>query len=660
MKRFLKNFLIMVGFLTLFLSSTVLASQQGIPEDTWPESWFEAPKTASELGITDYNQSPVLDDQDLPAVEERLPEDPIVVEPVDEIGKYGGTAVTFTTSGLNFGEGEIFNKVEGLVKPGPGASKVIPSYAKKYEISEDGKALTFHLREGIKWSDGHPLTAEDFIFWWEREAQNSDLNPVPPEQWSPVGLEDVVAVDDYTIRFEFVESNPLAINKFVQERTLGDDYGWVQPAHFLKDYHIDFVSEEEMQEELDEHEYDSWDQYYNEHGKDLYDPDTGYPRLTAYVVTEETSNMYVLERNPYYPKVDPEGNQLPYIDELQVHEVQEEEMLTTRAATGEATAAGIQTSTTDIPLFKRNQEEAGFKTMLWHRLQGTDVAIQFNMNHQDQNMREIFQNPDFRRAMSLAIDRDEINESIYYGEGTPRQTSVIPSSRYFEEEYATAFTDYNPERAKDLLDQVGLVDVDDDGVREMPDGEDLNITLEWTPMETPKGPTMELVVDHWSDIGIEVDLEQISTDLQHERTNANEMDMTLWHGDRSTDLLFPGAANWYAPIAETWFETCMWREWARYVESGGDSGEQPPEDIQKLVDSWRTANQTVDEEERIEAGKMLLEANAKNLWTIGTVGLAPTPVIIDENLENVPEDGYLGWDNRYFFGYHPETWYLDE
>ncbi|MFW6237853.1 MAG: hypothetical protein ACOC5A_01300, partial [Halanaerobiales bacterium] len=136
MKRFLKNFLIMVGFLTLFLSSTVLASQQGIPEDTWPESWFEAPKTASELGITDYNQSPVLDDQDLPAVEERLPEDPIVVEPVDEIGKYGGTAVTFTTSGLNFGEGEIFNKVEGLVKPGPQASKVVPSYAKKYEISE--------------------------------------------------------------------------------------------------------------------------------------------------------------------------------------------------------------------------------------------------------------------------------------------------------------------------------------------------------------------------------------------------------------------------------------------------------------------------------------------------------------------------------------------
>ncbi|MFW5985898.1 MAG: ABC transporter substrate-binding protein [Halanaerobiales bacterium] len=652
--------LIIAIFLISVLSLSVMAA-----DDTqyWPDSWFEEPRTASELGIDNFNQSPVLADKveagELAAAAERLPEDPIVVEPLDEIGKYGGTAVTFTTSNYDTGDGGILNPVEGLVRPCPRASKILPSYAEDYEISDDATKLTFYLREGIKWSDGHRLTSEDFLYWWEYEANNSDINPVPPSRWTPVGIEDVIALDDYTVQYVFEGPNPLAINKFIMERTLGDNYGWVQPAHHLKNYHKDFISEEEMQQKMEEHSFDQWMQYYN-YGKDTMDPEVGYPMLTAYVVAEKSANMYLYKRNPYYPKVDTAGNQLPYIDEIQIHIVQDQEMMTGKALTGEATVAGTQTKTTDIPLFKQSEQDGEYITYLWNRVMGTDVVIQFNLNHPDEELRNVFQDLRFRQAMSLAINREEINNNIYYGHGTPRQTTVIPSSKYFEERFADAYIEYSPKEANRLLDEVGLIDEDDDGLRELPDGDPLNITLEWTPMETPKGPTMELVVDYWKDVGIDVELKQINTSLQHERAHGNQMDMTLWHGDKLSDLMYPNTVPYLIPVGETWFETCMWRKWVQYYVTEGEKGWEPPREIKDLQQTWEEVVSTADEDKRIELGKKILEANAENLWTIGTVGLAPFPMIVSNELKNVPEMGYWGWDNRWSFGYHPETWYLEQ
>lgn len=645
----------------LMFTMTILAF--AAEESYWPKTWFEDPVTASEVGLNSFNESPVLDSEVetglLSEVEKRLPDDPIVVEPLNEIGQYGGTAVTFTNANVDIGDAAILNPVEGLVRPGPEASNIIPSYVWKYEISDDASRLTFYLREGIKWSDGHPLTAEDFLFWWEYEAKNADLNPVPPIQWTPVGIEDVVAIDDYTVQFIFEGPTPLEINKFIMERTLGDNYAWVQPAHHMKNFHEAFLSEDELAEKLNEFSFDDWGQYYN-YGKDMMDPEVGYPVLKAFVVAEKTSNMYLYKRNPYYPKVDPAGNQLPYIDEIQIHVVQDTEMMTAKAVTGEATVAGTQTETTDISLFMQSEADGGYKTYLWNRIMGNDVVIQFNLNHKDENLRELFQDLRFRKAMSHGINREEINDTIYFGNGTPRQVTVIPSSIYFEERYANAYIEYNPEEAERLLDEIGVVDINGDGIREFPNGDPLNIILEWTPMETPKGPTMELVVDHWRDIGIKVELKQINASLQHERTHANDMDMTLWHGDKLSDLMFPNTVPYLIPVGETWFETCIWREWAQYYVTEGEKGEEPPTEIRGLQQIWEKAVSTPDEAERIDLGKKILESNAENLWTIGTVGLAPFPLIVSNELKNVPEKGYWGWDNRWSFGYHPETWYLEQ
>jgi len=337
--------------------------------------------------------------------------------------------------------------------------------------------------------------------------------------------------------------------------------------------------------------------------------------------------------------------------------VQNQEMMTAKACTGQATIAGLQTKTSDISLFKRGEKKCGYRTYIWNRLHGVDVAIQPNLTYSDPVLRKIFRDVRFRRALSLAINRDEINQMLYFGHATPRQTTVIPSSRFYEERFAKAYIQHDPARARRLLDEMGLVDRDGDSRRDRPNGKPLNVTLEWTPMETPKGPTMELVIEHWREVGLDIRLKQITGSLQSERARANLMHMTLWHADRSTDILFPPEPFWFVPMRRNW-EVSIWPQWALWYLSSGAKGEKPTGKPMQLLDWWIEMRTCMDPKRRIELGKKILASQAENLWTIGTVGLAPHPIVVKNSLRNVPERGYWGWDNRWSFPYHPETWYL--
>ena len=662
-----KSIIILIAVTALLMVPvTGLAeTDTGVSADIYPESWFEDIMTASEWGITDFNQSPFLDDLvaagDLPAVEARLPDDPMVVEPYEEIGEYGGAAVTFTNSEADRQESLILNTPEGWVQPDPLASELRSSYAKDWYYNEDGTELTIEFREGMKWSDGEPVTTDDVIWWYENAGLNEDINTIPLDQTEPIALIDVVAEDDYTVTFVFDSPNPLQIYDFGHHSILGEleDGTWIVPRHHMENYHEDFLSEEELEARLDEHDFDDWTQLW-ELGLNPYDPDVARPTLAAFKIAERDPELLQWERNPYYPKVDTAGNQLPYIDEIQLHVVADMEMMNAQAVTGAATIAGMQTKTLDIPMYIANEDRGGYETYLWSRIQGSDVGIFSNMTHQEEELREIFQDERWRKALSLAIDREEINNTIYMGQATPRQATVLPSSSYFEPEFADAYAEYDPDRAEEMLDEMGIQDYNGDGQRQRPDGSDLNITLEWTPMETPKLEIMELVTAHWRDIGIDIALDQLDGGLLQERVSANETDMTLWHIDRCSDILFPREPMWFAPITEPWWEHNLWREWETWYVTGGDSGEEPPAHMKELQDHYETMLYTTDEEERIAAGKAILESQAENIWTIGTVGLAPQPLLVDENLKNVPEEGLWGWDNRWAFPYHSETWYLDQ
>ncbi len=619
-----------------------------IPRDAWPESWFRPPRKASEIGLNDFRQSPLLAEQvaagALPPLAERLPDDPMVVEPIDGIGTHGGTARLFVA-----GEG-LINVPEGVLRPGPQMRLNLPNWAEKVEYRNGGRTLYVALRPGHRWSDGHPLTADDYQFWFEHVLMNKDLTPVVEPRFKGARFEKH---DEHHFSYHFPQPMPLFVNHLAHNSSR-----LAMPAHFMQRYHPSFTPKEQLEREAAERGLQDWRTYF---GAVNSTTDLIYfarPVLTAFVVVNRTSTRALLRRNPYYPKVDPAGNQLPYIDYLEVQRVDSPEIMAAKASTGQVDFAGRQFMTADIPLFKRFEQKNAYATYIWPRPYGSDVILQFNLNHPDRGLREIFQDVRFRRAMSLAINRDEVNDIAYFGQGVSRQLTVVPSSRYFEPEFATAYAEFDPRRAMALLDEVGLIDRDGDGTRERPNGESLQITLEYMIGETPKQVTLDLVTAHWREVGVSVNLKQISGPLQRIRARAGLMDMTIWHADRNADILFPIEPYWYVPTNRGW-EQSQWSAWTQWYFTDGENGEEPPAQIKELLGWWERLRRATDEAERIAMGKKILRSQAENLWALGVIGLGPHPIVVSNRLRNVPRLGYWGWDSRWSWPYFPETWYLD-
>ena len=633
------------GLGVLLLTTAMVYGGEGIPRDAWPDEWFEEPRTASQMKVKDFKESPILSEQvkkgELPPVEERLPDDPIVITPFEEIGRYGGTIRTFDA------ETELINNVEPPLIMGPAVSKILPHLARDWEYSNGGKTFTLYLRKGIKWSDGEPHTADDYMFWYKHILCNEKLTPVKPPMYKNLELKKL---GKYIVQFRFSRPTPFLVKRLAHGIP-------AVPAHFLEQYHPAFVSEEKLKARVKKEGYMNWMGMFRaasaNSGMQMWET----PTLKAFVVSKKSPTIWRYVRNPYYPKVDPEGKQLPYIDKIEAYKVNNPEVKAAKASTGQVDFAASSLETQDIPLFKLGERAESYRTLIWNRLHGTDVVIQPNLTNPDEQLREIFQDVRFRKALSLAINREELNRIIYFGQGAPRQTTVIPSSKFYEPEFASAYTEYNPEQARKLLNEMGMKDVDGDGKREAPDGQNLGITLEWMAIETPKQLTMELVREHWRNVGMDIDLKQINNNLQRSRAQGNVMDMTVWHADRTSDILFPPEPFWFVPMHSNW-EECHWPLWANWYLTDGEQGEKPPPKIMNLLDWWTEMRTTMDEERRIELGKKILRSQAENLWTIGTIGLAPQPVVVSDRLRNVPGKGYFGWDNRWTMPYKPYTWYL--
>jgi len=619
-----------------------------IPSNSWPAAWFKAPVTASEAGITQFQESPYLTERvqqgDLPPVTERLPNDPYIVQPSERVGDYGGTIRAFHRDR---------NQLKGLTNPltmDPEVSGVLPNLASGWAYSEDARELILHLRKGLRWSDGAPFSAHDWVYEHEHGRLNKELNPVISPRWIGVS---VTAPDSFTVVFRFKDPHPFYVQELAHSGS-----GRFLPSHFMKKYHPDFIGHEEATAQAAHAGYMNWMAYYNDIRSDNTADPSGKPTMDAFVLIRRSPTLWVYERNPYYPKIDPAGNQLPYADQLMAFVVMNPEVVTAKTSTGQVHFSAISLATPDIPLFKRGEKAGGSRTFVWNRLHGVDVVIQPNLTSEDLVLREIFNDRRFRFALSHAIDRDEINTIVYFDRATPRQTTVVPTSVFYEPEFASAGIVFDPEKSRKLLEEMGLHDRDGDGIRERPDGEPLSISLEWVDIETPKGITMELVTTYWRDIGVDLHLKQVDNNLQSTRARANLMQMTIWHADRTTDILFPTQPFWFVPMHRGW-EECHWTPWSSWYISSGTQGEAPPPIIQALVDDWVEMTTSNDAARRIELGKSILRSQAENLWTIGTLGLAPQPVVVSNKLRNVPSRGYWGWDNRMNQPYHPETWFLE-
>lgn len=648
--------LILIVLSIFLLTNFVYADYTEKVKEEVPESWFGPPMVASEEGIDEFNQSPILNDDveegKLPPVQERLPEDPIVVEPLERVGDYGGTMrILQNDLDVNY---ELFIR-NFLFRPDPLGRDVDKFLAKSYSFSEDAKEFTITLREGIKFSDGEPLTADDIIYWWNAESKNEDLNPVSPENWTPVGWEKVEKKDDYTVKITFSEPNPLFVrNALNRLNTLS-----LIPSHYLKQYHPEYTDDKEQLEEITEDNgFEHWYQLY-QYIKDGTHIDFKLPTLYPFVIKERTATSILYERNPYFPVVDTQGNQLPYLDNLRGELIQDWSIYSAKVSTGEADFAAGRTSTRNLTLYKNREKEENIQVITGQAVHTAQVMYEPNLTHGDPEIRDVIQNKKFRQALSMAIDRREINNTLFFGLAAPSAATVNPAHEYYDEAYQK-YIEHDPERAKTLLDEINVVDQDGDGWRELPNGDSLKLNISFIEYgeEVPK--ILEISIEDWKEIGLEFDMRAVSWGLHDQRVRANNFDVTIAAFDRNMGFPYAQMANnAFVPVqVDTWYGS-KWVEWSQWLTSDGENGIEPLENVKKLSEWLDIVQSTTDEDEREEYARRILESNAENVWQIGTVGQWPHPLIANDNLRNVVKEFVWGTNSLAFYPYYPEQLFFE-
>jgi peptide/nickel transport system substrate-binding protein len=593
---------------------------------------------------------------ELPPVEERLPDEPLVVIPIEKVGQYGGTWRMVT-----LGRHEIAHagcwlaRRKGLVAGSLDAASVIPNIAKSWEISDGGKIFTFHLRKGMKWSDGHLLTADDIMFWYEDMLLNKEITPVFPS-WLTVGGESgkIGRVDDYTIRFIFAKAYVSFLDELAKNW-----WGTFTAKHYMKKFHPDYTPKKELEKMVKEAGFDHWYELYQD--KDDFWGNPERPTLDAWKIVTPfgESTQVSLERNPYYWKVDTAGNQLPYIDKVVISIVSTVQIAEMKGIAGEIDLQGspVGENLTNYPMFMENSEKGNYTITLqpdgW-----SDVAYYFNLNHENPVLRKIFRDKRFRVAMSLAIDRQEIVKRLYPAWDIEiGQISPEASAPYYYEPLAKQYLEYDPERANQILDEVGLDKRSPDGWRLGPDGKVLSIIME-VPTFTQLWVDMsELITLFWQEVGIKATLKSENPERWGERLSAGEHDGTF-AGTGAAER--PLAYFAYVPLYRTWGLGAACPKWSLWYESKGESGEEPSPEMKKLLELYDEIMVTMDGEKKVELIKKIMKINAENFWMGGIIAQRPGKIRVKKNyVRNVLPDlfggsgvfGYVSIGNpcQYFF-----------
>src|SRR3989442_1350605 len=310
--------------------------------------------------------------------------------------------------------------------------KAMPNLARALEMQDGGRTWLLHLRRGMKWSDGKPFTADDFVFWFEDVYRNKDLVPTPSAAMAINGKQgEIQKVDTHTVRFKFPEPYFMLPDVLAGSTDLaGQMFGYralggFAPAHYLKQFHPKYVGQAELDKKVKDEKFDSWVRMFLFKNDWALNPDL--PVLSAWkTVTPINTPTWTLERNPYSVFVDTAGNQLPYIHRVGLTLAGNLEVLKLRAVPGEDDLPQRHIQLGKLPVFIENQARGGYKVYLDPGDYGGDMIIKFNLNYDaDPEIAKWFNTADFRRALALGIDRDQINETFWLGTGTP--SSVVPA-----------------------------------------------------------------------------------------------------------------------------------------------------------------------------------------------------------------------------------------
>lgn len=635
---------------------------------TWCKNWLETP-TASELGITQFNEAPTLaalvGSGELPPVEERLPEDPLVIATYDEVGEYGGTLRVARTGPGDYGD--LLRGAKGwLFRADPSTSKVLPHLAKGWEISSDLRSLTIQLREGVKWSDGVPFTADDIMFLYTYGFADPDVQDSWRRGWVFDGeLSRFEKIDDYTVRINFPRPvSPVIVKSNLNWFRSRQEFLFTA-AHHMKRFHKAFNPNVEAFAK--EEGYENWVQLWNaaveiQPRQRYTQPETG-----PWVMESRDSAGKNMVRNPYFWAVDQEGNQLPYIDGFHAEFFSDPQVAILSMMQGTIDIGGRLMNPADFPLYKENEGIGGYSVREWQDTKTARVTYAFNLNHDDPVKGPIFLDKRFRQAMSLAMNRDEINEFAFQGLAIPQQFTVDSGAEFYDPAWARAYADYDPDRAMQLLEEMGIGDRDGDGWRDAPGGEqfviDMNVRTD-SVLGTMGFSTSELVRDYWQEVGVKVNYKQISDELNQQLTNSNQLDLVVWVAGsylptRLAPQRFGTGSSGYAVRWNDWLDHETWIAAGRQGEEP-PPGQEPPPEWKRYMQDRIDWNSAASDAEFNRLGREVFAQHADLLPVIGTVAKVLRPIIINDRVRNVPDTLPFAFETLLWTQPTPMQWFIRE
>lgn len=589
--------------------------------------------------VSKYQEAPMLAELvkagELPPVDERLPINPMVVEPWESMGDYGGT--------WNMGlRGSADNALlirtigyEYFFRWDIGFTMALPNIIESYQVSDDASEWTFFMRKGMKWSDGEDFTAEDIMFWYYDFQMNEELSPGGPPVWLKVDGEpaEVTKVDDYTIKMSFVGANGLLHAMMAHPNAAGMTQA---PKHWLTQYHKDY--NDEVDAIAEDEGYEDWVELFLYYAGAIW-TENERPTLHAWMMSsaygEETSIVRAV-RNPYYWKTDPNGRQLPYIDNVVYDVVEDAEVLLLKAMNGEIDHQARHIATeANKAVLAENREKGDYHFAVVKATAANRIGINLNLTHQDPVKREIFSNKDFRAGLSHAINRQEIIDVVWLGRGEPHQVAPMADSKYYNEQLATQFLEYNVDKANEYLDKAGLTEKDGDGFRLMPNGERLTIIMELITAHSTD--IMELIKNYWAEVGVDMQIRQEERSIFYDRHAANLHDASQWSGDSGgrgfavvmvSKLFLPyhtGGSRYGLP----------WAYW--YNNPDAEIAEEPPPEVLRQQELYKKALTVASDEKRDELMTEILQIAADQFYTIGLCTSVDGYAIVSNKMHNVPE-----------------------
>jgi peptide/nickel transport system substrate-binding protein len=590
----------------------------------------------------------------LPAVARRLPENPLVVKlPAGaQPGQYGGS--------LNMLIGRS-RDVRMLVVYGYARLvgydqnfNVVPDILESVEV-KDERVYTMKLRKGHRWSDGQPFTVDDFRYYWEDVANDKDLSPTGPPSDLLVNGEapKVEYPDRQTVRYSWSKPNP----DFLPRMAGASPLFIFRPAHYLKQFHRKY-NKKAAESEASGAVKRGWAAVHNREDNMYQFDNPKLPTLQPWINTSKPpADRFVAVRNPYFHRVDAQGRQMPYIDRV-VLSVAEGKLIPAKTGAGESDLQARDIQFNNYTFLKKGEKTNNYRTLLWKTARGSHLALFPNLNVSDPVWKPLVRDARFRHALSLAIDRAQVNQVLYFGLAAESNDTMIAESPLYKKEYQTRWAQYDKKAAAKLLDELGLKP-GADGVRRLPDGRPMEIVVETAGESTEQTDVLEMIRETWREVGIKLFPKPTQREVLRNRVFSGEALVSVWSGIEN-GIAGPDVSP--EELAPTSQQQLHWPKFGQYYETGGKSGEAPdiPEvaELLKLNQAWRNA---ATREERTKIWHRMLTIHSEQQYAIGVVNGVSQPVVVRNTLRNVPEKGIYNWDPGAFFGiYRPDTFWFSK